>query len=283
MTTVERSFLSLDSSHYQGNGVYEYQFKPADFQDTTISLMSIVFYNSLFNIKAKYDNNTFSIKWIDDEVYSFTIPDGYYEFDDLNTYIEQQCLLNNLYLNKDNGTKNIFFFNLSTNPSRYRTQLDVYAVPTASEATDLTYSLPSGATWNYPATATTPQITFSGGLLKTMGMTSNSTFPVVASDEDETFLSDVNPRLLPVFVFHVTCNMVDNKLNRHPKLLHSIAIDEKYGSLINYKPQMMTLLPIRSGQYDRVRIELLDSDYNSLEINDPDFNCVLLLEKTIKK
>jgi hypothetical protein len=116
-----------------------------------------------------------------------------------------------------------------------------------------------------------------------MGMTSNSTFPVVPSDEDETFLSDTNPRLLPVFVFHVACNMVDNKLNRHPRLLHSVAIDEKYGSLINYKPLMMTLLPIRNGQYDRVRIELLDNDYTPLEINDPDFSLTLLLEKTVKK
>ena len=282
MYMTERSFLSLNTKHYQGNGVYEYKFNPSDFQDCTISLFSFAMNNSLFNIKEKYNNNKFSITWIDNTVYNFVIPDGYYEFEDINTYIEQQCLLNGLYLTKDSGTKTIFFISLSTNPSSYKTQIDTYAVPTSSQASTLGYSKPSSA-WSYPTIATTPQITFSTGLLEMLGMTVNTTFPPAQLSTDYTYLSDTYPKLLKIFAMFIACNMCDSKLNIHPRILTQIPISVKYGSLINVSNTMLSQLPIRSGQYDSVRIELLDQDYNPLELNDPEFSLVLLIEKKLKQ
>lgn len=279
MTTTEKSLLLLNTTHYKGNGVYEYTFNPTDFSDSTISIHKLAMYNSIFNVKPKYDNNSFIITWIDNTVYHFTIPDGYYEFDDINTFIEQQCLLNNLYLTKDNGTKNIFFFNLSTNPTQYKTQIDIFAVPTSTEANDLGYTKPTN-NWSYPATPKTPIITFSAGLLKTLGM---SQTPSSMLDDDYTQLSDKNPRLLPAFSILITCNFCDSKLNLNPKLLDQIPIDTKFSSLISYTPSVLAQLPIRQGHYDRVRIELLDQFYQPLEMNDDDFSLTLLIEKTIKK
>jgi hypothetical protein len=71
----------------------------------------------------------------------------------------QQSSLNSIYMrNQDDSTIDIFFFNLSTNPSRYKCQLDVYYVPTVAQATDLKMAKPPGDTWDLPTQSITPQI-----------------------------------------------------------------------------------------------------------------------------
>ncbi len=276
---TETSLLILNTSHYQGNGVYEYNFsQPIDFTNSTVSVASFTMYNSIFNVKTAYSNTNFKIIWVDGTEYSFTIPDGYYEFEDIQTYIEQQCLLNGLYVTKDEGTKDIFFFDLSVNPSRYKCQLDVYYVPTSANATTLGYSKPSNALWSWPLQNTTPQIEFSSGLMTMVGMTTQSIFPLTASSTDQTFLSNVAPKILQVFTILLACNLCESKGSPHPRLLSQVEINAKFGNLIQKSYASNHRLKIRAGQYSHLRIELLDPLFKPLEINDTDFAITLLIE-----
>ena len=104
------TLLSLNTSNYVQNetATYSLSFEPTQINNAYVSLDSLSLYNSIFNITAKYGNNQFSIQWIDGTVYNFTIPDSYLEYDALNAYIEQQCLLNNLYM-LDTNSNNVFF------------------------------------------------------------------------------------------------------------------------------------------------------------------------------
>ena len=52
------------------------------------------------------------------------------------------------------------FFEMVLNSVQYSTQLNSYYLPTSSDATTLGYTKPSAATWSFPATNQTPQITF---------------------------------------------------------------------------------------------------------------------------
>ena len=65
-----------------------------------IGVSSIALYNSTFNITSSRANNTFTISWNANTTTTFniTIPDGYYSVENLNFFLQQQCILNNLYV-----------------------------------------------------------------------------------------------------------------------------------------------------------------------------------------
>lgn len=282
---TEKSFLTLNTGNYVSGSKYQVEFpQSVDFTGCTVSLHSLAMNNSFFNIKAKYNNNRFSIKWINGSIYDFVIPDGYYEFEDLNTFIEQQCLLNGLYLKTNSATKNVFFIRLSVNPSRYRTQLDIYPVPTSAEATTLQYTKPLNTNhWSFPTNATTPQIILSEGLQTLSGMTEITTYPPVDMSSDYSILAKSPPKLLPIYSMYITCNLCDSIYNNYKTILEQVPIDAKYGSAIKVDPKTHANLPIRPGKYNTVEIELIDQNYSHIELNDFDFSLVLLIERPIKK
>jgi hypothetical protein len=191
-------------------------------------------------------------------------------------------LLNGLYVTKDEGTKDIFFFNLTINPTRYKCQLDVYYVPTSANATALGYSKPSNAQWNWSLQNTTPLIEFSAGLMTMMGLTLQSVYPLNPAATDQTFLSNVAPKIVQVFTILLACNLCDSKGSPHPRLLSQVEINAKFGNIIQKSYASNHRLRIRPAQYDSLRIELLDPLFKPLEINDTDFAVTLLVETTTK-
>ena len=195
------TLLSLNTSNYVPNetATYSLSFEPTQINNAYVSLDSLSLYNSIFNITAKYGNNQFSIQWIDGTVYNFTIPDSYLEYDALNAYIEQQCLLNNLYM-LDTNSNNVFFFNISSNLNRYKVELDVYYVPNSSTASALKWTVPSGATWSLPVNNTTPQIFFNAGLQIVTGLTQNTYLPPSPLNTNYQVFSISIPKLLQVFI-----------------------------------------------------------------------------------
>ena len=45
-------------------------------EGTTMTLSEGNIYNCFRNVLARYNNNTFSVTWVNGTTYSFTIPDG---------------------------------------------------------------------------------------------------------------------------------------------------------------------------------------------------------------
>ena len=74
-----------------------------------IRLASLSMYNSTFNITAQRGNNIISFIWnVGTAVtYTWTIADGYYSVADLNYFIQNQCIQNNLYA--ISGTNFVYF------------------------------------------------------------------------------------------------------------------------------------------------------------------------------
>jgi hypothetical protein len=53
----------------------------------------------------------------------------------------------------------VYFVEILENASLYKIQLNLYAIPTAAQATTLSYTIPSGASWSSPTTSETPTLT----------------------------------------------------------------------------------------------------------------------------
>ena len=129
--------IILNSSNYvAGSGnkyVYTLPTSTKFSESAKIGVASIACYNSTFNITAARGNNTITLVWnaATPVTYTFTIPDGYYSLNDLNYFLPQQCILNNLYVT-NSLSQNVYFVEIVANNPRYSPQVNAYFIPTAA-------------------------------------------------------------------------------------------------------------------------------------------------------
>jgi len=281
--TVKRQLININTSNYVSGNKYSYKFPtPVKFQNCSVSLYQFNMYNSTYNISAALGNNTYSINWLG-TTYSFTISDGYYDISQLNSAFQYNMLSNNLYVTNSTTSTYVYFFDVQTNSIQYKTQLDIYYIPTSSEATTLGYTLPSGATWAFPTTATYPQITLCSGLCTLLGITnqSNNQFPTSTNASSLTnlsFLSNTYPVLSPVFAYVITCNLINSDFCVVPTILHQVPLNVSYGNLITLTNIPAGNLTVRDSVYTSIDITILDQNYNTLYFQDPELILSLLIE-----
>lgn len=272
---MPQATIQINTSHYKGKNKFTYPFPtPIELLNAKVKVESISIYNSTQNIKTSYDNTTFTIKWLGTD-YSITIPAGYYDLSQLNGYIRQQCLLNKLYC--DTSTNKIaYFFNLSENATRYKSQLDIYTIPTAAEAATLGYTLPSGASWAFPGSATTGQIQISTGLMTLLGFDTQVLFPTTTQSTNQTFVSDRRPIVSPVFCYLFTCNLINTGFSALPDLFYQLPIKSAFGELLDSDVQN-DYVDVAPRSYNEINILLFDQNQNPLEILDEEFAMTLTI------
>ena len=106
----------------------------------------------------------------------------------IDAFIQQQCLLNKLYLTDADG-KNWFFVELQIHPTSYGIQLRVYPIPTLAIANEMGLIAPTGATWSFPLAKSTPQFTFDSQSFGDLIGFKIGTFPVNIMDTDIQILN----------------------------------------------------------------------------------------------
>jgi hypothetical protein len=252
------------SISFPGNGI---KFNAGD----RIAVAGLAIYNSIFNVQASRGNNKITVVWnaATPQTYVFTIPDGYYSANDLNAFIQQQCILNNLYMTTNNGSTYVYFVEIATNAVRYAISLNVYALPTSAQATTLGYSLPSGATWTLPASAQTPQITINTAFGALVGQAAG-TYPAAISATSVQTISAFTPIISPVDSFIFCCNLINSRLTNPTDLLYSVPITVPLGQLINISPSQFLFNDIDANTYSNITISLYDQLFNKLQLNDKD-------------
>lgn len=286
----ERQLIILNSSHYVPNSLTSYRYKlptAINTQKARVSLQSLSMYHSTFNISSYLNNNTFSVKWINNATYNFRIPDGYYSLSDLN--YQMQFLLRdlNLYAVKNNTDTDtevvVYYFNLRENSTFYKAEFTVYPVVQNAD-----YSLPTGATWTFPVTAIYPQFTFSPNLLKLLGYPSedgsynqvlfplNATYP--AGINTIVFLSNIAPQLNSVYAYLICLNICESKLSAVPNLLHQQAITSGFGSLISYNNFSSSSVSCSKGFFNEIIISFQDQNFNPLFLLDKDVTITLAID-----
>ena len=101
--TIILTTANIEENSNNTKLVYNFPSGGYTFKNDMIALQSVYQYFSIFNITSDYGNNTFSYSWFDGIEYTITIPDGYYEISDLNSYFQSIMIANTHYMTNSAG------------------------------------------------------------------------------------------------------------------------------------------------------------------------------------
>lgn len=276
--------VTLNTTNYiPGTNRYRLNFPaPIDFtsNNARLGVYQYSVYNSTYNISSKYNNNTYSIKWIDGTIYNYVMPDGYYDFSQLNLNIQFNMAKDKLYL-QDTTTSNkiLYFISCYANPIQYASQIDILYVPTVMVDG---YKLPIGATWTLPDDPTYPQLILSDGLRKLFGFKSQVEFPLSQTVSlpavNKSFVSDTYPVLSPIFCYMLGCNLIHSPFNPVPNVFYQIPLSNGFGGLIKESSAGSAMLNIHPSKYNAIEITIYDQFLNPLVLLDPEITVTLIIE-----
>jgi len=277
---MPRDIISINTTHYVSNNMYKVklpkavQFKKSD----KLSLYSFSMYNSFYNISAsQYGNSNITFTWFDNTVYNWTIPDGYYSLSDLNLWLQQQFILNKLYCVNSNNSQNIYFVVFQTNSVLYKAQIDVYYMPSTTNAALYGYTIPSGASWTFPASNTMVTLTINQNLQSFFGITNQLTFGNITPVQNMHYLSNTCPIVSPVFSIFLGCNLIVSDFNQIGNLFSQFPISAAYGNLIKIESSIDALISIKEGIYSEIVITLWDQNNKPLIFQDPELTVFLII------
>ena len=278
---MPRDIISINSTHYVGNNLYRLKLPRAvQFQKgDKLSLYSFSMYNSFYNIsQTQYQNTNITFTWFDGTIYNFTIPDGYYSLSDLNLWLQQQFILNKLYCVNLNNSQNIYFAVFQTNSVLYKAQIDVYFMPSATNAGLYGYQKPESALWNFPATNTMVQITINDNFKTYFGFSTQTTFGNISPTQNMNYLSDICPSISRVFSIYLGCNLITSDYNQIGNLFSQFPFSSSYGNLIKIESPIDALISIKEGIYSDITITLWDQENKPLQFVDKDLTLFLVVQ-----
>ena len=284
ITTVERLKININTTNWiPGTNRYRLNFSsPFDLRGKTASLCMDQYgiYNSTYNISSKLGNNTYTIKWVNGAFYNITMPDGYYDFNAINLNIQYNLIRNKLYLENINNTSQVLYYiSVNANSIQYASEINISYVPSVMPTG---FQIPTGANWTLQTTNKYPQLILSEGLRKLFGFKTQLTFPasqtVPATPVNAGFISNGYPVLSPVFTYMLTCNMVSSNVSPVPTLFYQIPLTKSFGSLISETVSQSNGVTINPTIYNFIEITLLDQEYNTLNLIDPEVTISLIIE-----
>jgi hypothetical protein len=259
---------------------YIYQFnRDVEFKNNMkVGLQSIKIYFSSFNISQEIGNNIITLKWFDTTT-NIIIPDGYYEVSDFNFAIQKQLMLLGYYWYDANN--NYYNWEFIINPTEYAINVNYYALPLASDASDFTKGSDS---WNFPDTVPNEniiQLTLNPILSKMWGFSSQTTFPNVLNNSfnnlnDTQFSSDIAPKIQYISSYVIACNLVDSIYSvQNSNILASIDVNVEFGLSLVYNPPEIVYSDIKPSRYRQVEIEFLDQNFMPLKFKDKNILIIL--------
>ena len=272
--------IVINSSNYVENSMNAYVYKlPQSTKFTRkskIGVASLSMYNSTFNVSASRGNNKLTFIWNSATplTLNITLDDGYYSVDALNYFIQSKMYENKMYVNS--GSNVIYFYEIVQNAVRYGVQLNSYYLPTSAQATTLGYTQPSGATWSYPVTNKTPQLTFNdtfGNLIGFLGQT----YPATVQSTNQSIVSTKTPNISPVDSYIITCNMINSKYSIPCNVLFSLPLSGSIGTLIVHNHPEIVYSDIAPNIYSNVVIQFYDQLFNKLDIKDKELVLTLAI------
>ena len=270
--------LVINSSNYiiGSNNKFVYRFPNTQSFEagSSIGLSSISIYNSTFNIEKNRGNNVIQIIWLG-TTYTIIIDDGYYNVSDLNFKIQQFCILNNLYLLSNSGSNIIYFVELVMNSVRYSVQLNLYPIPTSTQASTLGYSLPPSAIWTFPTISTTPQLNIVSQTFGNLIGLNFGIYPVTTQTTTQSYLSTTTPIISPVNSYIMTCNLLNSKYSIPNTTFFSLPLSGSLGTLITSNVSSIVYNMINPQSYNEIVITFFDQYFNALVLHD--FDCTITL------
>ena len=266
--------LTVNNTNVVGsnNNTYQYNFTKGNFtipENAENMITSIHIPYSWFNISATYNNNSLKIyiPTASTTYTSFTIsiPDGFYTTTSLNSYLQQVCITNGLYLIDGSGNC-IYYIVLAYNTTYYANQIFAFTVPTSLP---VGYTAPSN--WiGYPVVSRTPYIS----ILSTskfgtfLGFTTGD-YPWTGQTSNYSINSNITPVGSTVNSIIVRCSLVNNNITSPTDILDSFTIGgATFGSYINFNNNIEKWIKLTPGSHNNFTITLVDQNFNTIYILD---------------
>ena len=275
--------IIINSSNYVPKSGNKYIYSlPSSVKLTSkskIGVSAISVYNSTFNITAARANNTFTFRFPSATpiTKTYTMPDGYYSVEQINTFLQSKMFADNLYVNANNGANVVYFFEIVQNHVRYSVQLNSFYLPTAAEATTLKYTKPTGATWDYPATNQTPQLTFGTEFGNLIGWNAQ-TFPSAVASTNQADVSQKTPNISPIDSYVITCNMVNSRYAIPSNNFFALPLTVTLGALITYNSSNIVMNDVAPNIYNNIVLTFYDQLFNALDLKDVELVISLVLD-----
>lgn len=276
-----RTIIINSSNYVIGSGnQYTYNFPSTVHFDTedAVGIASCSIYNSTFNITSTLANNTITFKWNANTstTFTFTIPDSYMSVSDLNFFLQQQMILNNLYVTNA-SSQNVYFAEFIVNAPRYAVSLNIYPLPTSAQATTLGYTIPSGATWSFPTSASCPQLTLTSAFGALIGYIAG-TYPATSSTSTtQNLVSSLTPNLNVVDSYILTCSLLSSPYSIPNDSFFTIPLTGALGSLIAVNPSQIVFNSISPNSYQSITIRFFDQNFKILLMNDHQLTLTLAI------
>ena len=275
---------STNVSNTNTNTTFKYNFINGGFtcRDYEMCISSITLPYSFFNVSSYYNNKTFSLIFPTGATtitYSITLPDGFYTITDINSYIQQQCVLNGAYLIDSSGNY-VYFVKLVYDSTYYAVQLLYYSVPTSIG----TYTRPSTGLYStigtgLPTTAYTPQLVLaSTGSIRTIMGFAAGTFPSTQTTTTGDALSTLTPIGSTVNSLLFQCSLVSNRCTTPSDILDSMPISgSTFGANITYNPSFEKFVSMSNGTFNEFTLTFRDQNLNEVYAKDPNVSITLII------
>ena len=306
------STIVLNSSNIvgTGNNTFEYKFPSSvSFPNHEIAVESINLPYSWRNISASLGNNVFSYQWYGSSglvTYTVLIPDGLYELKHVNALLQNEMIKNGTYLINSSG-KYIYYAEFMVNPQSYTFDINVFPVPTAAQFNNSGAAQPTvGNTtefnsWSVPVANTksgtavwvgfhsanfTPniQISSTNTFYKIIGFAAGfETGLNVGTNINRTSSSTSAPIIQPNANVYLSMSNIDNQYANPSSIIHSVVVNTGFGEVILDRPNEAYFNSLINGSYNQLRCQFLGSDFNALNILDPDIVIVLLIREKNEK
>jgi hypothetical protein len=274
-----------------GNSVFQYDFPLGgiSFKDELIAVQQRSLYQSVFNITQSNNNNNFAYKWVDGTVIQVNIPNGYYELDDIMAFFRDTMTSNTHYL--ISGTNYIYLLEIVVNASKYADQINSFQI-SEQIATDNTWTLPDGATWELPVNPICPIfIVNNNNFAKVIGYNvGNYPSGVISGippnqiqtpeyDSTQSFLSSSAPQIIPQPSYLCLCSLVNNRLSIPSQLIYSLTPSSAtFGSIYSIQIADLAFNKIEDGNYVNFRFTFADQLGNPIIFQDPNMLILLIIK-----
>ncbi len=239
---------------------------------------------------------------------SITLPDGLYEVADVNSYLQQWAISQDLYM-IDTAGNNVYFFKLEVNPSAYAIQVTSYTLPTPGTigaytqpangfGTTFVNSLAGGvgvATGNFPPTGTSDANgwRFPANFNDWVGFAANtavnantlgSYYSFIPVTVDNSFplgnistLSTQTPNVQPNQVIYLNCNLVSNKYANPSTFLYPVPAKVGVGQFLALEVPEYAWNKLIPGQASQLILTFTDALGRPIKILDPSMIINLLI------
>ena len=323
--------LSRDNVVENGrNDTLLYEFQGGqDMTHTEVALSSLYMYYSWENINAApLANNKFSFIWpaitedgngnaigpFGPTKFDVVIPDGQYEIRDINTFLQNFCIDNDLYL-KDTATGQfVYFLQIQINPTQYKIQFNSYSLPSDFASISAQYTQPPngfgssitgvpaaggfpGSTGGpfapgwffpskfsefvgqpdnkfYPNQLPTPYDVFSPTSLPA-ALRPSGAFPTGSV----SFLSTKTPQVNPNPVIYLQCSLINNPLANPTSFLAPVPGKTALGDLLIQEPPEFAFAQCSPGAPTSFTLRFTDVQGSPIKLLDPNITITLIFRR----